>query len=55
VTLEFSIVIHQKTQQHNKQFCQIFKDKTQIQLEENYMDLINNESNNEQEFFNSFA
>ncbi len=32
-TLEFSTMIHQKTQQNNKQFCQIVKDKTQIQLE----------------------
>jgi hypothetical protein len=50
VILEFSIVIHQKTQQNNKQFCQIVKDKTQRQLEENYTNLINNEPNNEQEF-----
>jgi hypothetical protein len=56
VTLEFSIVIHQKTQQNNKENFQIvMKNKTQIQFKENYMDSINNELNNGQEFKNSFA
>ncbi len=56
MTLEFSIVIHQKTQQNNKENFQIvMKNKTQIQFKENYMDSINNELNNGQEFKNSFA